>query len=77
MDTDDAADISWQVLAAECWRQVFFGVLPPKGDDRVTVELIQAWAFLEQATLLIFLHEELREGLLLDLVDFVHVEPLG
>lgn len=77
MDTDDGTDITWETATTDSRREIFFGVLFPKVDDKVTIEAIKFWSFFEEFTLLVLLEKELWEGLFLDLMDLGEIKPFS
>jgi len=70
MDTHDSADITCKVATASGDSQVFDRVKTVGVDHEITVVLISGWGLAAVAAI-----EELRESLLLNGVDGIHVKP--
>lgn len=77
VDPDDRADIPWEVSPAHRWRQIFFGILAPHGNHKVSIKFVQGGCFPEEFIFVVLLQKELGECFLLYGVDLVDVKPPG
>ena len=76
MNTNNAADVSWQVATTLRRRQVLFDVLAPHADDAVSKKAVKTGIFnVERQMLGSIGIKELREESLLNRVDATQVEP--
>lgn len=70
MQTNDAANIAWKILATNCCRKIGIGVFSVKFDYVVSMVKVSSWIFMRELST-----EEFRQTLRLYLMNSINIEP--